>query len=250
MIVRPIKTDKILPDSGTIFDVLDNYLGKIEEKSVVAITSKIVAVCEDQVVLEEGANKEALAQSEAEYYLPADESKYNHHFTIARGTILGVSGIDESNGGGYYILLPKDPQATANRVRAHLRHKFSLKDLGVIITDSTSIPLRLGAVGTCLGYSGFIAVKDYRGQADLFGRPFKFSQSNVAAGLSAAAALTMGEGAEQTPLAIIEEVPFVDFRDSDPSDEELKNVNLSLEDDLFAPFLNNGKWQPGGHNKE
>jgi F420-0:gamma-glutamyl ligase len=135
-------------------------------------------------------------------------------------------------------------------VRRYLRDKFGLKNLGIVVTDSLSIPLRLGAIGTCLGYSGFSAVNDYRGQADLFGRPFKLSRANVAEGLAAAAVLAMGEGAEQTPLAIVTDMPFIKFQAADPSGEELKEVRLSLEDDLFAPFINNGKWRAGGRNKK
>jgi F420-0:gamma-glutamyl ligase len=250
MIVRPVKTDKILPNSIPLFDFLDKYLDKVDEQTVVALTSKVVSLCEGRAVAAKDTDKERLSEQEAEYYFPAENSKYNHHFTIIHDTLLGMSGIDESNGDGYYILLPNDPQTTANNVRRYLRDKYKLKDLGVIITDSVSTPLRLGAVGAAIGYSGFRPVNDYRGQADLFGRPFKISQANVAAGLAAAAVLAMGEGAEQTPLAIIEDVPFVEFRGQDPSAEELKTVNLSLEDDLFAPFLNIDKWRPGGRRKK
>jgi dihydrofolate synthase / folylpolyglutamate synthase len=249
MIVKAVKTDKILPNSLSLFSFLDKYIDKLEEKSVVAVTSKVVSLCEGRVVPVQDADKEKLAIQEADYYFPAETSIYHHHFAIIHNTILGMSGIDESNGNGFYVLLPKDPQSTANSIRRHLRDRFNLKDLGVIVTDSWSIPLRLGAIGTCLGYSGFKAVNDYRGQADLFGRPFKISRANVAEGLAASAVLAMGEGSEQTPLAIINDVPFAEFHNQDPSAEELQAVRLNLEDDLFAPFLNNGKWRTGGHQK-
>jgi F420-0:gamma-glutamyl ligase len=250
MIVRPVKTDKILPSSMSLFEFLDKFIHGVDDKMVVVLTSKIVSLCEGRAVLIEESDKNKLAKHEAEYYLPAEESHYHHHFAIVHDTILGMSGIDESNGNGYYILLPEDPQTTANNVRRYLSNKYKVKDLGVVITDSWSIPLRLGATGTCIGYSGFRAVNDYRGQADLFGRPFKISQANIAEGLASAAVLAMGEGAEQTPLAIIEDVPFIKFCAQDPSSEELENVRLSLEKDLFAPFLNNGKWQKGGRSKK
>jgi coenzyme F420-0:L-glutamate ligase len=233
--------------SISLFELIDRYLDQIEENSIIAITSKVVAICEGRVVPTDTADKERLAIKEADLYLPASESKYHHHFTIVHNTILGMAGIDESNGADHYVFLPKDPQASANQIRRYLRQKHSLKNLGVIITDSMSIPLRLGAVGTCLGYSGFKAVKDYRGQLDLFGRPLKISQANIASGLAATAVLAMGEGDEQTPIVVIKEIPVIEFNDQDPSPQELKNVNLSLKDDLFAPFLDNGKWQPGGH---
>lgn len=244
MVVRPIKTERLTSGSKTIFEFLDSYIDDLEEKSVLTITSKIVALCERRVA-DANTDKEELAKAEADYYLPPDESKYHHHFTIIHRTLLGMSGIDESNADGQLVLLPKDPQASANGIRRHLQDKFRLDNLGVIITDSVSIPLRLGAIGACLSYSGFKAVKDYRGQMDLFGRPFKVSQANIAAGLAAAAVLAMGEGAEQTPLAIIRDVPFLEFQSQNPSPKELQSVNLLLEDDLFAPFLKNAPWQKG-----
>jgi len=250
MVVRTIRTDRILPGSVSLFGFLDKYLGELKENTVVAITSKIVSLCEGRVIKADKADKEKLSIAEADYYFPAELSKYNHHFTIVHDTILGMSGIDESNGGGYYILLPKYPQQTANHTRKYIKDKHSLNNVGVIITDSVSIPLRLGAVGASIGYSGFKAVKDYRGKADLFGRPFIISQSNVAAGLAAAAVAAMGEGTEQTPLAIINDVPFVEFNNKDPSATELKTVNLSIVDDLFAPFLDNGKWRKGGSKNQ
>ena len=66
-----------------------------------------------------------------------------------------------------------------------------------------------------LAYSGFRALNDYVGRPDLFGRPFTVSQADVAGGLAAATVLQMGEGAEQTPIAVLTELPFVQFQDRD-----------------------------------
>jgi len=58
----------------------------------------------------------------------------------------------------------------------------------------------------------------------------------------------MGEGTEQTPFAVISDLPFVDFQDQDPTDKELKQFYLEhMEDDLFEPFLRQMGWQEGGH---
>jgi F420-0:gamma-glutamyl ligase len=72
----------------------------------------------------------------------------------------------------------------------------------------------------------------------------------VANGLASASVLTMGEGSEQTPIAIISEVPFVKFQDRNPTKEELELFYLKDKDeDLFAPFLNAVKWLPGKRKK-
>jgi len=87
-----------------------------------------------------------------------------------------------------------------------------------------------------LGYAGFKGLRNYIGKPDIFGRKFKYSRTNVADSLATAAALCMGEGVEQQPLAIITEAP-VDFC-------EWVNVNegrITLKDDMYWPLLKNLK---------
>jgi dihydrofolate synthase / folylpolyglutamate synthase len=60
----------------------------------------------------------------------------------------------------------------------------------------------------------------------------------------------MGEGAEQTPIAILTDLPFVDFQDRDPTAEELANVIIPLDEDLFAPFLTSVQWQKGTRQQQ
>jgi len=120
-----------------------------------------------------------------------------------------------------------------------------LSEVGVIISDSTSRPLRRGITGIVLAHSGFLALKNYVGKPDLFDRPFNLSQADIAGGLAASAVLQMGEGNEQTPIAILSDLPFVQFQDRNPNNDELNEINLTLEDDLFAPFLTVVKWEKG-----
>jgi coenzyme F420-0:L-glutamate ligase len=244
MIVRPIKTSKIRY-GNSIFEVLDRYLKDIENQTIVAITSKIVAICEGRVVNPKTVDKEELIAKESQYYIPKTKDSLGHR-TIVQHTLGSGAGIDESNTDGKYVLLPSKPQQSANEIRKYLSNKFNLSKIGVVITDSTSRPLRLGASGIALGWSGFAPIKDYRGEKDIFGRPYKVSHADIAGGLAAAATLAMGEGAEQTPIALITEVPFVDFQNRNPSKEEQEYMNFPIDDDLFAPLLKNAGWQKGG----
>lgn len=244
MIVKPVKTNKIVPAGPDIFGVLDEYLITLSEGSVVVITSKIVAICEGRVVPVGSVAKEELIKKEAQYYLPSGISKYGISFSITKNTLIPMAGIDESNGNGNYILWPKDPQKSANQIREYLVKRFGLKKVGVIITDSTAMPLRYGTFGIVLAHSGFVATNDYRGKKDLFGREFKVSISSVAGGLAAAAVVVMGEGDETTPIAVMEDLPFVQFQNRNPTKKELDQFYISmLDEDLFAPFLNNMPWQ-------
>lgn len=226
--------------------MLDQTIDNLQEGDIVAISSKIVALCEGNVRPLD-TDRDTLIEEQSDLFLPPEHSKYGHHFSIINHTIVGSAGIDVSNADDHFVLWPKDPQADANNIRAHLREHFGLKNLGVIITDSISQPLRLGSIGASISHSGFSAIHDYRGQSDLFGHTMKVSRSNVASGLAAAAVLVMGEGTEQTPICIIRDASFVAFQDHNPTQAELDESNLSLEDDLFAPFLQNARWQEGQH---
>jgi coenzyme F420-0:L-glutamate ligase/coenzyme F420-1:gamma-L-glutamate ligase len=86
--------------------------------------------------------------------------------------------------------------------------------------------------GVALGYAGMKGLKDYRKKKDLFGRGFKFEQVSVADSLAAAAVITMGEGDECIPLAVIEGAP-VDFAER----VNPKELRIDLEDDIYLPFF-------------
>lgn len=245
MKVTPIKTGKITPADTDIYKVLDSSLPQVSENSVVAIASKIVAICEGRVAKIGEIDKDELIAQEAEYYLPRSENKYHVSLTITQGNLVATAGIDESNGGGYYILWPQNIQKSANDIREYLKKKFSIKNVGVIITDSRTTPLRWGVTGLAIGYSGIKPLHDYIGKEDIFGKKLEFTQGSVIDGLAAAAVVTMGEGAEQTPLAVIEDIPFVEFQDHNPTPEELNELKIKIADDLYAPLLTNVQWQKG-----
>ena len=246
MQVNAIRTDPITVEDHDLFAILDRFLPPLAERSIVAVTSKIAAICEGRVVPIGEVSKPALIEREAELFLPADESKYGVTLTIRHNLLLPTAGIDESNGDGSYVLWPHDPQRSANAIRRHLAQRFSLTRVGVLLTDSTSRPLRRGVSGVALAHSGFAALHDYVGQPDVFGHPLAVTKANVRDALAAAAVLVMGEADEQTPLAVITDVPFVSFQERDPTDDELAALRISLEDDLYAPLLARAPWRKGG----
>lgn len=246
MQVQAIKTHRITPREQSVFAILDAYLPTLHAGTVVAITSKIIALCQGRVVPIGTVEKHTLIAQEAEYFLPPDpQRRYRLTLTIKHGLLIPTAGIDESNGDGFYVLWPHAPQQTANELRAYLQHRFGCRHLGVIITDSRTVPLRRGVTGMALAYSGFRALNSYVGTVDLFGRPLKMTHVNVVDALAAAAVLVMGEGSEQTPLAVVRDLPFVAFQDRDPSLEELQELRIALQDDLYAPLFTNVPWHRG-----
>jgi putative folate metabolism gamma-glutamate ligase len=245
MHVQAIKTHTITIADQDLNAILDRYMPPIEDNTILAITSKIVAICQGRMIPVGTVDKQELIEREADYFVPPGASNYQVWLTIKAQMLIPMAGIDESNGNGSYILWPRDPQQVANDIRAYLQRRFEHRHLGVIITDSTTTPLRWGVTGVALAHSGFRPINDYRGAPDLFGRPLCMTQVNVVDALAAAAVLVMGEGSEQTPLALIREVPFVAFQDRNPTVEELQGLHIELDDDMYAPLLTSVPWQRG-----
>jgi len=249
MNVTPYKTHKIQPNEN-LFAVLDRYLPTLGENSVVAIASKIVGICEGRVIKmlsedQKRDQKTALAEQEADYYLPREYNQYGVMITINQNLLVGSAGIDESNSNGYFSLWPKNPQKSTNSIREYLVKKHGLNHLGVILTDSKLTPLRWGVTGYAIAHSGFQALESYIDKPDIYGNLMHYEKTNVADALSASAVITMGEGAEQQPLAVITDVPFVKFQKRNPTEEELQDLKIKLEDDIYASLLTSVKWKKG-----
>jgi putative folate metabolism gamma-glutamate ligase len=249
MKVSVYKTDKVLPGSHDLFALLDASLPSLPDRSIVSVAAKIVSLCEGRVVSMDKAEKDDLIRQESQQYLPRNLSKYDVSFTITHHMLIPTAGIDESNGNGDYILWPKDLQASANAIREHLLEKHGLRHVGVIITDSTTRPLQWGTTGIAIAYSGFSPLKNYIGQEDIFGRKLEYQKASIANGLAAAAVTLMGEGNEQTPLALLEDLPFVDFQDSNPTQQELQALNIEPQDDLYWPLIRSAPWVKGESSK-
>jgi putative folate metabolism gamma-glutamate ligase len=245
MNIRAIKTEKVTPGSIKLFELLDKYVAEFSEGSILAVTSKIVAICEGRVVPVEGSDKDELIKKEADFYIPKEENRYNLYLTIKNSLLAISAGIDESNAAGFYVFWPKDPQKTANEIREYLTERFKLKKVGVIITDSRTTPLRWGVTVIGIGYSGFHPLKDYVGTPDLFGRAFRFEKLSILDSLSTAAGVVMGEGNEQTPLSIITDIPFVEFQERNPTQKELDELKISIEDDVYGSILKRAPWRKG-----
>lgn len=245
MKIIPIKTHKITAKDTDIFKILNRYIQALSEESVVCITSKIIAICQNQMIPVGSVDKDILIQKEAQYYLPRSSSNYNVCLTISHNILAASSGIDESNGNGYYILWPENPQETANKIRSYLAKKFDLKKIGVIITDSKTTPLRWGVTGIAISHSGFAAINSYIGKKDLFGRKFEYEKVNVADSLAASAVFVMGEGDEGIPLGVITDISHIQFQDRNPTQKELQELSIDMKDDLYAPLLTAVSWKKG-----
>jgi coenzyme F420-0:L-glutamate ligase/coenzyme F420-1:gamma-L-glutamate ligase len=127
-----------------------------------------------------------------------------HGFVCANG------GIDASNvgpaSGAVVTLLPKDPDASAARIRAAVRDATGV-DVPVVISDSFGRPWRFGIVDVAIGVSGLLPLDDLRGTADHDGRVMKSTVRAVADELASAAELTLGKLAGR-PVALVRGAAF------------------------------------------
>lgn len=250
MKIKAIKTRKFQPPKDNLWDLL-SAIKNLKENSVVAVTSKVVAIGEGRCTPVTQMIKDEIAIKEADKYLPREFSPGGQILsTIKNNMLVASSGVDESNGNGFYILWPKNPQLSAKLIWEFLKKKFKIQNLGVIITDSRLVPLRRGVVGIAIGYFGFKPLRDYRTKKDIFGRVFRMETSDLPDSLATAAVLEMGEGAERQPMAIITEVPYIEFIDKDfkPKSKD-DSFEISEEEDMFYPFLSSVKWKKGGGGK-
>ena len=109
-----------------------------------------------------------------------------------------------------------------------------------------AVALTLGIIIYVISWCGFQPLKNYIKRPDLFGRPFVFEQTSIVDSLGAVGTFAMGEGDEQTPLAIIKDAPHVTYMNRPPTQKERDELYVSFQDDLYAPLTNSPLWKKGG----
>jgi coenzyme F420-0:L-glutamate ligase/coenzyme F420-1:gamma-L-glutamate ligase len=128
----------------------------------------------------------------------------HHGFVCANG------GIDASNvgprSGDVVTLLPRDPDASANRIRVAIRQRLG-HDLPVTVSDSFGRPWRFGITDVAIGVSGLLPLDDLRGTPDADGRVMKSTVRAVADEIASAAELVLGKTAGR-PLALVRGATF------------------------------------------
>lgn len=223
------------PPKDDLYDLLDEYLTGVREKDILIVTSKVVSIHEGRCVRKEDVkSKHELAKQEADGTMEYENVHGNEFLvTLTQNAFISSAGIDESNGNGYYVLLPKDPWKSCREIWEYVRKKHGVKDVAVIMVDSHSLPLRYGALGISIGYFGLDPLKRYVGKEDLFGRPFKVERTNIVDAIAAASTLVMGEGSECQPIGIVRDAVGVTFADQDTCESLL----IPPKEDMYYPFI-------------
>ncbi len=123
----------------------------------------------------------------------------------SHGFVCANAGVDSSNTPeGTAILLPEDPDRSANVLHAQLTKTFGVP-VGVIISDTFGRPWREGLVNVALGVAGIAPLMDYRGQRDASGKTLQATLIAFADEIASAAELVMGK-ADRVPVAIVQGV--------------------------------------------
>jgi coenzyme F420-0:L-glutamate ligase/coenzyme F420-1:gamma-L-glutamate ligase len=187
----------LAPQAGDVLAVAQKIVSKAEGRNITLTSIEPSAAARD---LAEQTGKDArlveLILAESDYVVRARPNLIIVKHRL--GFVMANAGIDQSNIGanGHALLLPRDPDGSAAALAARL-------GLPVVITDSFGRAWRRGSVGVAIGAAGLPALRDLRGQPDLFGRSLMVSVTGFADEIAAAAGLVMGQGAEGQPAVLV-----------------------------------------------
>ncbi len=214
----------------------------LQENDIVVITHKAVSKAEGQLVDLSTVTPSPLAEQWAR-----DHDRDARLIEVAlwesrriarmdRGVLLTEThhgfycinaGVDASNipGDGTVSLLPKDPDASAERIREAVGRIAGLC-VAVIITDSWGRPWREGVINVAIGAAGIAPMRDYRGTCDVFGHELRASVMAVVDELAAASELVMGK-VEMVPVAVIRGYDYT------PAKGSVRDMIREPEQDIF-----------------
>jgi coenzyme F420-0:L-glutamate ligase/coenzyme F420-1:gamma-L-glutamate ligase len=191
---------------------------------VVIVTQKIVSKIEDRAVdLKVTDINEVLKEESTQILRKRGET------VIARtrhGFICANAGIDKSNiDKGYALLLPVDPNKTANTIRRKIKAEFDL-DIAVIISDTFGRAWRKGQTNVAIGSSGIEPLTSYIGTTDSYGNDLMATEIAIIDELAGASELVMNK-VDEVPVAIIRGYKY---KFSDKSTDE---IIRSDDEDFF-----------------
>lgn len=232
--------------AALLYDCLIKDGLELEDNDVLVIAQKIVSKAEGRVVkldtvepstearqLAKKADKDPrlveliLSESSRIVRCKPGVIIVEHH----SGIVMANAGIDHSNveqdaENQFVTLLPKNADLSARKLHNQIE-RLSGKKLAVVINDSVGRAWRIGTVGIAIGCSGLPALRDLRGEEDLFGAVLAVSETADGDALASAACLLMGEAAEASPVVIIKGYSFIS------SETDSSSLIRPLDEDMF-----------------
>lgn len=234
----PVET--VLPKALAELSWPDGSVG-LSTGDIVVVTSKIISKSEGQIV--SAADRETAIDQEAVRLVASRTVGSGPTSTKLRivethhGFVMAAAGVDSSDLPAEKIaLLPKDPDASARRLRTAIQQQTtvathldpsvdSIQDsssprdpsstskpppnnpisplqIGVIITDSAGRPWRDGIIDFTIGAAGVRVLDDLRGTSDRHGNKLDVTVTCLADEIAAAAELATPK-ATGLPVAVI-----------------------------------------------
>ncbi|MFA5799664.1 MAG: coenzyme F420-0:L-glutamate ligase [Candidatus Peribacteraceae bacterium] len=244
MLCLPIPTPRLRADDDLAVILAAN--GHLKDGDILLVSSKVIATVEGRMMALKSVHpgKRALTlaltcgQDPAFTELVLRETKRMNGVIagtcpfalltslkpegMRRGRILCPNaGLDQSNvQRGFAIGWPDDPVKSAHALRAKLlmsleknKRTKRKKKIAVIVTDSCCRPGRTGVTAFALVCDGVNPFQSEVGNADLFGKPLRFTHEAVADQLATAANFVMGNAGQSIPAAIVRDhgLPLTEF---------------------------------------
>jgi coenzyme F420-0:L-glutamate ligase / coenzyme F420-1:gamma-L-glutamate ligase len=214
-------TDEILPGDDLIEKLraaLRHHKLSLKTGDVLVIKHKIISKAEGQIVPLTDVRPSRIASSWArtcgtdaglvELALRQSRRVVRKKNTVLitethHGFVCANSGVDASNvdGGSSAVLLPKDSDRSAARLRSQISRSMGVS-IAIIISDSFGRPWREGLTEVAIGVTGLKPLLDYRGKRDPHGYKLRASYEAVADELACAAGLVCGK-LNRTPVCIV-----------------------------------------------
>jgi len=204
--------------AGLILDAARRQETPPVDGDVLVVTQKVVSKAEGRVIVLSTVEPSSFAQR-----IAGETGKNARHVEVVlresrrivrmdrgviitethHGFICANAGVDASNAGGpgLLILLPEDPDASAEGLRRAIEERAGAR-VAVVITDTFGRPWREGTDEVAIGVAGLVALKDYAGQRDPYGYELRVTQVAVADELAGASELVTGK-LERIPAALI-----------------------------------------------
>ena len=176
--------------------------GPLADGDIVVVTSKIISKAEGRTV----PAPDRASAIRAETARTVARRGVTAIVRNRRGLTLAAAGVDNSNVDPELILLlPEDPDASAEALRAALQQRTGLR-LGVIVSDTAGRAWRIGQTDHAIGAAGVLVRRSYAGEQDGYGNRLEVTEMALADELAAAADLAKGKLGGR-PVAVIRGLP-------------------------------------------
>jgi coenzyme F420-0:L-glutamate ligase / coenzyme F420-1:gamma-L-glutamate ligase len=191
-------------------------VGGLKEGDVVVVAHKVISKAEGRIVRLEDVEASKRARE-----LAGDEDPRRLEVILQEsvrvvrsrpplvisetrhGFVCASAGVDSSNApeAGTVVLLPLDPDASAERLRAQLVDRTGVP-VGVLVTDSFGRAWRQGTTDVAIGVAGVSPILDLRGERDPTGYELHATRVAIADEIAGAAELVIGKMA-RVPAAVV-----------------------------------------------